>query len=170
MLIFFKKIKETFSNEEAFFIALNFLAFSIKEVNKINPNNWSLIYEKKRIRLHSGGFIIFTLYNGKVWCALDNNLEEEDEKTLESVDWWSWDEGLESNSISSYSLAGKHSRNGYFRPSNGALNVQVIQKYHLRYIQKIGVFKIRKSTKIDHNKELINNIEEILGLPLPNPY
>lgn len=171
MLISLKKVKETFKNEENFVRVSLFLAQAIIVTAKNNPENWSLLHEKGKIRLHSGGFKIFTLYSGKVWCALDKeSMHSEEVVRFGHLEGWKWDDGTEKDTIVEYSKHNKFSRNGYLFPNKiSEEDFLKIEQYHYTFIEKIGKNTINVDTKNDCNKELIRDFSEITGMPLPNP-
>jgi len=128
------------------------------------------VEEENKIRPLAGRFIVCTLSNGKIWCALDEpslkeNIEMRD--ALEKDPEWKWD----LTDYPKYSFARMFSKNGYFSAPNQDYPLMDIVKFMLlAYVDRVtSKTSLMRETIAGHEPRILEFIKHSSGIELPSP-
>ena len=169
-----RKMEKSFIGREAFLAAVGLFSEAVicADQAKRAQSNWALRSDEDRgwIRLYAGYFIVCTLGDGKIWCALDEpSMKSDPEKTemLENNSAWQWD----LYDYPKYSYARKYSRNGYFSPAGPSDKImEAVKKFHLTYVSLVAEKTSIRPETISHHESGINGfVIQSAGIELPVP-
>jgi 5-methylcytosine-specific restriction protein A len=142
---------------------------AINHANSCGGDKWGTYYLPNKIRLLVGSLIVFTINEGSIWLALDDQLLEASEQyqhLLGETDSWQWDK----EDYPRYSAV--PSRNGYYTPSEKHLTIwPVIRTLHFEYINKAAkkYAKLKSSSRVNNHLAVLDYLLNKLGEFVPYP-
>ena len=167
-----QQMEQSFSDSEQLQAALFLFVEAIKCADSANAKNWALrsVEEENKIRLLAGRFIVCTLSNGKIWCALDEASLKENKlmrNDLEEDPEWKWDQ----TDYPRYSFAKMFSRNGYFSaPSEEYPLMDTVKYLHLAYVDRVtSRTSLKRETIAGHESRILDFLKHSTGTGLPSP-
>ena len=153
---------------------LSLFADSIAEANVHSRKNWAVTYERQRVRLHVGHYIVSTLIADKIWLALDSALLQSPAgmgPSLVDLESWGWTHSIRDYPEYKDTTGRVLSKNGYYEIQ--PMHAQVwpeIRRLHFEFLYKAHkVRAIDPRTPPRHASGILEYLRHRLDRWLPDP-